>query len=60
MNISEAIINTYGKDQLQVLKSLPYDDAKKTIGLLLKRDMPKYHLSWGAKAHITNAVLKKI
>jgi hypothetical protein len=60
MNISDAIVNTYGAEQLRVLKTMPFDEAKKAIRLLMKRDCPNYTNKWGSLAHITHAVLKKI
>ena len=59
-SISSAFINTYGSEQLQYLKNLPYDQAKKAVLILLKQECPNFRCSWSALANITNAILKKI
>lgn len=58
MTVSDAIINTYGRDKLIQIMNRP--DFAKILKAAFRRDCPNYRLAWGAWANIINALKRKL
>lgn len=60
-SFSDAIINTYGPEPLRnALFGKNFNEQKKIIRLILKRDFPKTIPTWGGLAITVHSIIKKI
>lgn len=61
ISLADAIINTYGADNLhKALLDRTFEERKKIIRSLLKRDFPRTIPTWGGLANSVHAIDRKL